>query len=116
MGNIKMTITVTLLLATSVLLAQSSANGGANIQQSQATPVQEKPYTTPPINEDDPYMGRTEEFLYIMVVDKLPADFPKYDKSMGLRKYNQIVDNYWASHPYLLKDKWKEKVSGGQQH
>lgn len=116
MRNIKITITATLLSVVSVLLAQSSANSNANVQQSQTAPTQKKPYTTPPINEDDPYMGRTEEFLHIMVVDKLPADFPKYDKSMGLRKYNQIVDNYLASHLYLLKDKWKEKLSGGQQH
>ena len=73
-------------------------------------PAAEKPYVTPQINENDQYMGRAEQFLHVMVVDKLPSDFPKYEKAMGLRYYNNLVDNYFLQHVDLLKDKWKQKV------
>jgi hypothetical protein len=84
-------------------------------QASQKT-KEEKPYVTPPINENDPYMGRTEEFLFVMKVDKLPADFPKYDKSYGLRYYNNLIDNFYEQHLDLLKDKYKQKILQSKNH
>lgn len=63
------------------------------------------------LNEDDPYQGRTVEFLSLMVVDKIPADFPKYQKGTGVKYYNDIVENYFRQHLDLLKDKPKQKLS-----
>ncbi|MBS1647106.1 MAG: hypothetical protein JST67_07190 [Bacteroidetes bacterium] len=69
------------------------------------------------VNEEDPYMGRSQEFLNIMVLDKLPEDFPKYDKSYGLRYYNELIDVYFRMHPDVLKEKWKQKIMGdGKPH
>ncbi|HXD92805.1 MAG TPA: hypothetical protein VNX01_06290 [Bacteroidia bacterium] len=84
-------------------------------QPSQKT-KEEKPYTTPPINENDSYMGRTEEFLHVMVIDKLPTDFPKYEKNMGLRYYNNLVDNYFEQHLDLLQERYKQKILQSKQH
>ncbi len=94
---------------------QTEPNNSATQTQKSNWPAAEKPYVTPPINENDPYMGRTEEFLFVMTVDKLPADFPKYDKSMGLRLYNNLIDNYYEQHLDLLKDKWKQKILQSRQ-
>ena len=84
-------------------------------QASQKT-KEEKPYVTPPINENDTYMGRTEEFLHVMVVDKLPSDFPKYEKSMGLRYYNNLVNNYFEEHVDLLQEKYRQKILQSKNH
>ena len=63
------------------------------------------------INEDDPYQGRSKEFLDLMVVDKLPADFPIYKKGTGIRYYNDIVEGYFRKHLDLLKEQPKKKLS-----
>lgn len=62
------------------------------------------------IDENDAYMGRKVEFLGNLTVSELPADFPKYDKSYGLRYYNNLVDNYYGSHKDILKPKTREKI------
>lgn len=85
------------------------------VQASQST-KEGKPYITPPIDENDPYMGRTEEFLHVMVVDKLPTDFPKYAKSYGLRYYNNLVNNYFEAHLDLLQEKYKQKILQSRNH
>jgi len=87
-----------------------------NNSWAQPSQKEEKPYTTPPINENDPYMGRTEEFLHVMVINKLPTDFPKYEKNMGLRYYNNLVDNYFEQHLDLLQERYKQKILQSKQH
>jgi hypothetical protein len=62
------------------------------------------------INEDDIYMGRKAEFLNNLTVSELPSDFPKYDKSYGLRYYNNLVDNYYGAHKNILQPRVKEKM------
>ena len=62
------------------------------------------------INEDDVYMGRKAEFLNNLTVSELPADFPKYNKSYGLKYYNNLVDNYYGAHKDILKPRVKEKI------
>lgn len=62
------------------------------------------------IDENDIYMGRKAEFLGNLTISELPADFPKYDKSYGLRYYNNLVDNYYGSHKDILKPKVREKI------
>jgi hypothetical protein len=68
------------------------------------------PYPTMRIDEEDQYMGREKEFLNIMTVSALPADFPKYSRSLGLEGYSNTVEYYFKQHPDLLKDKWKQKL------
>lgn len=62
------------------------------------------------LNENDIYMGRKAEFLNNLTVTELPSDFPKYDKSYGLKYYNNIVDNYYGAHKDILKPGVKEKI------
>src|ERR1035437_458333 len=69
-----------------------------------------KPAYKNPIDENDVYMGRKDEFLGNLTVNELPADFPKYEKSYGLRYYNNIVDNFYASHKDILKEKVRQKI------
>src|ERR1700757_3767552 len=38
-----------------------------------------------PIDENDIYEGRKAEFLGNLTVSELPADFPTYDKSYGMK-------------------------------
>ncbi len=63
-----------------------------------------------PLDENDTYMGRTSEFLGNLTVSELPSDFPKYDKSYGLKYYNNLVDNFYGSHKDILKDGVRKKI------
>ena len=69
-----------------------------------------KPISKSPVDEDDIYMGRKAEFLSNLTVSELPVDFPKYDKSYGLRYYNNLVDNFYFTHKNILKDGPKQKL------
>lgn len=64
------------------------------------------------LDENDPYQGRKAEFLNNLTVSELPSDFPKYDKSLGIRGYNQMVDNYYINHLNILKPAVKAKFLG----
>jgi hypothetical protein len=68
------------------------------------------------IDEEDIYMGRKSEFLGNMTVSDLPSDFPKYDKSYGLRYYNNLVDNFYNSHRSILKDYVRKKLEGSNAY
>lgn len=47
------------------------------------------------LDENGPaYQGRTEEFLSQITLKELPLDFPKYEKWMGVRHYNEIISDY----------------------
>lgn len=61
------------------------------------------------LDENDPYQGRKQEFLSKIILSDLPLDFPKYEKWMGVRNYNQIIDDYFKNHMDILKDKVKKK-------
>lgn len=67
--------------------------------------------TPNPIDEDDEYMGRKEEFLHHLTVSELPADFPKYDKSYSLSEYNNIVDSYYITHATIITEKTRQKLA-----
>ncbi len=71
-------------------------------------------YQTPPpppgINYEDQYMGREKEFLNILTLDKLPADFPKNKKGMTIKEYNDILEMYYRAHPELLKKMYRDKL------
>ncbi|MHB8261954.1 MAG: hypothetical protein ACYDCN_15130 [Bacteroidia bacterium] len=69
-----------------------------------------KPAYKSSIDENDIYMGRKNEFLSNLTVNELPADFPKYEKSYGLRYYNNLVDNFYTTHKLLLKDGPRQKI------
>ncbi|HEX7414266.1 MAG TPA: hypothetical protein VF411_09490 [Bacteroidia bacterium] len=69
-----------------------------------------KPTYKNPIDENDIYMGRKDEFLGNLTVNELPADFPKYEKSYGLRYYNNLVDNFYLTHKDILKEKVRQKI------
>ena len=56
------------------------------------------------IDENDEYQGRTQEFLSLLIVKELPADFPKYNKSYGIRGYNELLDNFLATHKDIITE------------
>ena len=63
-----------------------------------------------PYDVTDKYMGRTNEFLNLIILSELPSDFPLYDPRWTLDDYNQVVDAYFIMHKEILKDKPKEKL------
>jgi hypothetical protein len=76
------------------------------------TPVrtQSSAGTPTALDENDPYMGRTQEFLTRLTVTELPKDFPVYQKSYGVVGYNNVVDNYYRTHGSIVKDWVKQKL------
>jgi hypothetical protein len=63
------------------------------------------------LDENDPYQGRKDEFLAQIILKELPNDFPKYEKWMGVRHYNQIIDEYYKKHLDILIPVLREKLS-----
>lgn len=64
------------------------------------------------LDENDPYQGRKKEFENMFSAKQLPADFPLYHKSYGIRGYNQVIDNYCAGHLNILTQQLREKIQG----
>lgn len=62
------------------------------------------------VDENDNYQGRREEFLSQMIVKEIPNDFPKYEKWMGVRHYNEIIEEYYKKHLDIVTDKVKNKL------
>ena len=62
------------------------------------------------IDENDEYQGRTQEFLSLLIVKELPADFPKYNKSYGIRGYNELLDNFLATHKDIITESVRKKL------
>jgi hypothetical protein len=63
------------------------------------------------LDENDPYQGRREEFLSQITLKELPSDFPKYEKWMGVRHYNNIITEYYKKHLDIVTPKVKEKLT-----
>ena len=63
------------------------------------------------LDENDYYQGRKEEFLSQITLKELPLDFPKYEKWMGVKSYNQIIDEYYRKHLDILKPIVKNKLT-----
>ncbi len=63
------------------------------------------------LNENDTYQGRKDEFLSMMIIKELPENFPKYEKWMGVKHYNEVVDQYYKQHLEILKETVKQKLS-----
>ncbi|MDQ3047161.1 MAG: hypothetical protein M3R27_06400 [Bacteroidota bacterium] len=83
---------------------KNSARSGASAVKATHSPL--------PYDVNDKYMGRKAEFLNNLTVNELPADFPVYNKSLDLKQYNAIVDEFYRNHPGILKEHVKKKVSG----
>ena len=62
------------------------------------------------LDENDPYQGRKSEFLNQIIVPEIPVDFPKYEKWMGVRHYNEVIEDYYKKHPDILKESVKNKL------
>ncbi|MES2760748.1 MAG: hypothetical protein V4677_01025 [Bacteroidota bacterium] len=84
----------------------SNSNSGA----SQSTQVQTISNSFQ-LDENDVYQGRKQEFLSQMIVKDIPSDFPKYEKWMGVRHYNEIVEEYYKKHLDILKERVREKLT-----
>ncbi len=78
-------------------------------EQSSSTP-KNNTSSTFQLDENDPYQGRKAEFLNQLIINELPADFPKYEKWMGVKHYNQIIDDYYRNHLDILKETVKNKI------
>ncbi len=101
-------IVILFVLLNTALFAQQQ---GVNSKES---PTNGKIQYAAPINEDDVYMGRTNEFKAKFKTGTIPADFPKYDKTYGLRYYNELIDNYCSEHLTLLTDRLRQKLETPQ--
>ncbi len=130
MKKIRAIAIIAIILFTGIVKAQSSSPNNkeklkanaqkANIErQSKPSPKSEtKPAGTEGANlaiqldENDPYQGRKQEFENMFSAKKLPADFPLYHKSYGIRGYNQVIDSYCAGHLNLLTPQLREKIQG----
>ena len=62
------------------------------------------------LDENDPYQGRKEEFLSQITLKELPSDFPKYEKWMGVRHYNEVISDYYKKHLEILIPSVKQKL------
>jgi hypothetical protein len=91
---------------------QTPANTAPVSPRTSSTSVktQERVVAPDPYDVNDKYMGRKEEFLNSMIVKELPADFPVYDKTWGVKEYNAVVDAYFMQHLDLLKERVKQKI------
>ena len=63
------------------------------------------------LDENDVYQGRTEEFLSLFTVKQLPSDFPKYEKWMGVRHYNEAITDYCKKHLDIVTPIVKQKLT-----
>lgn len=66
------------------------------------------------LDENDIYQGRKQEFENLFLAKKLPADFPVYHKSYGVKGYNQMIHSYCTNHLDLLNQQVKAKIQGHQ--
>jgi hypothetical protein len=87
---------------------QQDPKNNRTVSSTVQTRTSETPYLGYDMNEK--YMGRTAEFLNVLNVPELPADFPVYDKAWSLKDYNGVVDAYYINHMDLLKPKYKQKI------
>jgi Zn-dependent metalloprotease len=62
------------------------------------------------LDENDPYQGRTQEFLSLLTVKELPSDFPKYKKNLGVGGYNALLDEFLATHKDIVIESVKRKL------
>lgn len=62
-----------------------------------------------PINENDSYMGKKQEYLSMMTAESLPLDFPKYRKGWSFVEYDGEVEKYFKKHTQILKEVYKAK-------
>jgi hypothetical protein len=63
------------------------------------------------IDENDPYQGRKEEFLSQITLKELPTDFPKYEKWMGIRHYNEVISEYYQKHLDIVTPSVRHKLT-----
>lgn len=64
------------------------------------------------LDENDQFQGRKQEFLSQMTVKEIPSDFPKYEKWMGVKHYNEIIDDYYKKHLDIVNEGLKNKLQG----
>jgi hypothetical protein len=62
------------------------------------------------LDENDQYQGRRDEFLSQLIIKEIPNDFPKYQKWMGVKHYNEIIEDYYKNHLEIVKEKVKNKL------
>ena len=104
-----------IVAALSAFSQEKNPNNGAVQQNNPRTAATSARVDVSPAPEsfydvNDKYMGRRDEFLNLMTVPELPADFPIYDKQWGLKEYNAVVDAYCMKHMDILKERVKQKV------
>lgn len=62
------------------------------------------------LDENDQYQGRKQEFLSQIIIKEIPVDFPKYEKWMGVKHYNEIIEEYYKMHLDIVKESVKNKL------
>lgn len=89
--------------------ASTSTGSGNNGATQSQVDTQGKSFQ---LDENDPYQGRKDEFLAQIILKELPKDFPKYEKWMGVRHYNAIIDEYYKKHLDILIPSLRQKLGG----
>jgi hypothetical protein len=93
---------------------QINPNSGIQVKARTSEPGKQAGIKTESVfqlDENDAYQGRKDEFLAQIILKELPSDFPKYEKWMGVRHYNQIIDEYYKKHLDILIPVLREKLS-----
>jgi hypothetical protein len=62
-----------------------------------------------PVDENDQYMGKENEFLNMITLSSLPSDFPKYQKGWTFTEYDNQTEKYFKEHISILKEVYKSK-------
>ena len=90
------------------LKAKASTNSNVTTNVQPRVDTQGKSFQ---VDENDAYQGRTEEFLSQITLKELPKDFPKYEKWMGVRHYNEVISDYYKKHLDILIPSVKQKLT-----
>lgn len=80
--------------------------GSGQVQKKQVQTIQNRFQ----LDENDQYQGRKDEFLSQLIIKDIPDDFPKYEKWMGVKHYNEIIEDYYKNHLEIVKEKVKNKL------
>lgn len=112
----KKTVTYLLVLVSTVAFSQEKKADAVNTNQASprtsasSVKVDNNAAKEYSYDVNDKYMGRKDEFLFMMTVPKLPSDFPLYNKEWGIKEYNAVVDAYCMMHLDIMKDGVKQKL------
>ncbi len=61
------------------------------------------------LNNPDGYMGKKEQILKNLIVDEIPADFPKYKNGLSAEEYKMLIQKWGKNNQNLFTEEYKQK-------